>query len=97
MNCTRGREERSSARLLSPGQSRTPGQLAIAWVLARQPGFVPVVGAKTVAQLEDSLGALSRTLSKADLAALDSIVTISGERYGAEQMKHLDSERSAHP
>ncbi len=78
-------------------RNMTPGQLAIAWVLARQPAFVPVVGAKTVAQLEDSLGALSRTLSQADLAALDSIVTISGERYGAEQMKHLDSERHAHP
>ncbi|HEX8537006.1 MAG TPA: aldo/keto reductase, partial [Cystobacter sp.] len=75
----------------------TPGQLAIAWVLARQPAFVPVVGAKTVAQLEDSIGALNRTLSKEDVAALDSLVTVAGDRYGAEQMKHLDSERHAHP
>ncbi|PTL80567.1 aldo/keto reductase [Vitiosangium sp. GDMCC 1.1324] len=71
----------------------TPGQLALAWVLGRQPGLVPVVGAKTIAQLEDSLGALERPLSKEDLAALESLVTISGERYGAEQMKQLDSER----
>ncbi|RKH13977.1 aldo/keto reductase [Corallococcus sp. CA053C] len=71
----------------------TPGQLAIAWVLARQPAFVPVVGAKTVAQLDDALGALSRPLSKEDAAALESLVNISGERYGAEQMHHLDSER----
>jgi aryl-alcohol dehydrogenase-like predicted oxidoreductase len=71
----------------------TPGQLAIAWVLARQPGFVPVVGAKTGAQLDDALGALSRPLSKEDVAALESLGTISGERYGAEQMRHLDSER----
>ncbi|HZH16601.1 MAG TPA: aldo/keto reductase [Archangium sp.] len=78
-------------------RNMTPGQLAIAWVLARQPAFVPVVGAKTVAQLEDSLGALTRTLSKEDVAALDSLVTVAGDRYGAEQMKHLDSERHAHP
>lgn len=71
----------------------TPGQLAIAWVLARQPAFVPVVGAKTQAQLEDALGALNRPLSKADVTALESLVSISGERYGAEQMHHLDSER----
>jgi aryl-alcohol dehydrogenase-like predicted oxidoreductase len=71
----------------------TPGQLSVAWVLARQPAFVPVVGAKTVAQLEDSLGALERPLSKDDLTALDALVTLSGDRYGAEQMKHLDSER----
>ncbi|QRN99941.1 aldo/keto reductase [Archangium violaceum] len=71
----------------------TPGQLAVAWVLARQPAFVPVVGATTVAQLEDSLGALERPLSKEDLTALEALVKISGDRYGAEQMKHLDSER----
>lgn len=71
----------------------TPGQLAVAWVLARQPAFVPVVGAKTVKQLEDSLGALEKPLSKADVTALESLVKISGSRYGEEQMKHLDSER----
>lgn len=71
----------------------TPGQLAIAWVLARQPAFVPVIGAKTTAQLDDALGALERPLSKDDLAALDALGKISGERYGAEQMKSLDSER----
>lgn len=71
----------------------TPGQLAIAWVLARQPAFVPVVGSKTVAQLDDALGALSRPLSKEDAAALESLVKVSGDRYGEEQMRHLDSER----
>ena len=71
----------------------TPAQLTLAWVLARQPGFVPVVGTKTRAQLEDSLGALRRPLSEADARALESLVTISGDRYVAEQMKHLDSER----
>lgn len=71
----------------------TPGQLAISWVLARQPKLVPLVGAKTVAQLDDALGALERPLSKEDVAALEALVTLSGDRYGAEQMKHLDSER----
>ncbi|MBZ4420631.1 aldo/keto reductase [Myxococcus sp. RHSTA-1-4] len=71
----------------------TPGQLAIAWVLARQPKFVSLVGAKTVAQLEDALGALERPLSKEDVASLEKLVTLSGERYGAEQMRLLDSER----
>ncbi|WP_224243703.1 aldo/keto reductase [Hyalangium gracile] len=71
----------------------TPGQLAIAWVLARQPAFVPVVGSKTVAQLDDALGALEHPLSKEDLAALESLGTVAGERYSDEHMKHLDSER----
>jgi aryl-alcohol dehydrogenase-like predicted oxidoreductase len=71
----------------------SPGQLALAWVRARQPGLLPVVGAKTRAQLQDALGALQHPLSAADVHALESLVQVSGERYGAEQMKHLDSER----
>ncbi len=72
------------------------GQLAITWVLARQPAFVPVVGAKTRAQLADALGALDKPLSSGDLADLEALVpvgAIAGTRYGAEQMAHLDSEK----
>ena len=36
----------------------TPVQLATAWVLAQDASIVPVVGARTRAQLRDSLGAL---------------------------------------
>ncbi|WZX21863.1 aldo/keto reductase [Myxococcus stipitatus] len=71
----------------------SPAQLAIAWVLARQPGFVPVIGARRVTQLEDALTALARPLSREDVTALESLVAFSGERYGAEQMHMLDSER----
>jgi aryl-alcohol dehydrogenase-like predicted oxidoreductase len=76
----------------------TPAQLAVAWVLAKQPSLVPIVGIKTRAQLTDVIGALDPTkaLSAKDLAALDEAVPASafaGDRYAAEQMKHLDSER----
>ena len=72
------------------------GQLAIAWALARQPGFVPLVGAKTRAQLADALGALDKPLSAGDVAALEALVpdgAIAGTRYSADQMSHLDSEK----
>ncbi len=74
----------------------TPGQLAIAWALAKEPSFVPLVGAKTRAQWSDALGALEKPLSPPDVEALERAVpadAIAGTRYGAEQMKHLDSER----
>lgn len=71
----------------------TPAQLAIAWVTARQPGFVPVLGARTLAQLEDALGSLDRSLSAEELAELETLVQVSGERYDPGQMRHLDSER----
>lgn len=72
----------------------TPAQLLLAWTLARQPGFVPVVGAKTVAQLTDALGA--KELSAADVEALERVVPrdgIAGERYAPMHMQNLDSER----
>jgi aryl-alcohol dehydrogenase-like predicted oxidoreductase len=74
----------------------TPAQLALAWVLAKQPTLVPLVGARTRKQLSDALGALDKPLSAADVAALEVILpkdAIAGTRYAAEQMKHLDSER----
>jgi aryl-alcohol dehydrogenase-like predicted oxidoreductase len=70
----------------------TPGQLLVAWVLAKEPRFTPLIGAKTVAQLEDALGALGRPLSAQDLAALDGMAAIHGDRYAPEAMRHLDSE-----
>jgi aryl-alcohol dehydrogenase-like predicted oxidoreductase len=75
----------------------TTGQLLIAWTRARQPGFVPLVGAKTRVQLHDALGALAKELSAADVAALEALVpkgAVAGDRYQPEQMKHLDSERA---
>jgi aryl-alcohol dehydrogenase-like predicted oxidoreductase len=74
----------------------TPAQLSVAWVLAKQPAFVPVVGARTRKQLHDVLGALEHPLSSRDVLALEAILpkdAIAGTRYGAEQMRHLDSER----
>ncbi|RKG63385.1 aldo/keto reductase [Corallococcus sp. CA054B] len=74
----------------------TPAQLSVAWVLAKQPAFVPVVGARTRKQLLDVLGALEKPLSSDDVAAVEAILpkeAISGTRYPEQQMKMLDSER----
>jgi aryl-alcohol dehydrogenase-like predicted oxidoreductase len=51
---------------------RTASQVALAWV-RRQPFgvIVPILGAKTVAQLKDNLGALDVTLGPSQLEKLD--------------------------
>jgi aryl-alcohol dehydrogenase-like predicted oxidoreductase len=68
------------------------GQALIGWVLAKAPGFTPVIGAKNRKQLTDALAA--KPLSAADADELSSLVpSVAGERYGADQMRHLDSER----
>jgi aryl-alcohol dehydrogenase-like predicted oxidoreductase len=73
-----------------------PAQLAIAWVLARSPNIVPVMGARTRRQLDESLGALEVQLSPEELARIERAVpaaAVAGSRYQEAQMGHLDSER----
>jgi aryl-alcohol dehydrogenase-like predicted oxidoreductase len=72
-------------------------QLAVAWVLAKQPDVVPVIGARTRAQLSESLDALRVELSPADVERLERIVAdagVAGTRYDEHQMRMLDSERA---
>lgn len=71
-------------------------ELAIAWVLSKSQSIVPVVGARTRAQLTDSLGALAVSLSPAETVRLEEVVSpsaVAGTRYDAHQMRILDSER----
>jgi aryl-alcohol dehydrogenase-like predicted oxidoreductase len=49
---------------------KSPAQVAIAWVLANPAVTSPILGARTVAQLEDNLGALEVSLSSDQLAKL---------------------------
>jgi aryl-alcohol dehydrogenase-like predicted oxidoreductase len=72
----------------------TPTQLAIAWVLAKDKSIVPVIGARTRAQLKEALGALDVSLSAEDLSRIEnSVPEVAGTRYDERQMKVLDSER----
>jgi aryl-alcohol dehydrogenase-like predicted oxidoreductase len=81
---------------LAADRGASPAQLAIAWVLAKGPGIVPLVGARTRAQLEESLGALRLQLTTEELARIEAALppeAVAGTRYDAHQMKILDSER----
>lgn len=71
----------------------TPGQLALAWVLARGDDVVPIPGTKRLAYLDDNLGALNVRLSADDLAAIDAILpagSTAGERYPPQSMRAID-------
>ena len=77
-------------------KGRKSAELAIAWVLAQGRDIVPVIGARTRAQLAESLGALQVSLSGEDWEALQRAIPASevvGSRYDERQMKVLDSER----
>jgi aryl-alcohol dehydrogenase-like predicted oxidoreductase len=83
-------------REMAAARGVTPSQLAIAWVLAKSDRVVPLIGARTRAQLTESLGALDVTLSPEDLARIEAAIpasAVAGTRYDAHQMRMLDSER----
>ena len=74
----------------------SPAQLAIAWVLAKGPSLVPVVGSRTRAQIAEALGALNVKLTADEIAELEAAVpaeAVAGTRYDPMQMKVLDSEK----
>lgn len=71
----------------------SPAQLAIAWVLSRDPHVIPLLGARTRAQLKDTLGALDVEITPEDEARIDAAIppgSIAGGRYGEHQMRQVD-------
>jgi aryl-alcohol dehydrogenase-like predicted oxidoreductase len=70
----------------------TPAQLALAWVLAQGEDMVPIPGTRSIARLEENLGAVQVRLDEADLSRLESITPkgmVAGERYSADGMKFV--------
>jgi aryl-alcohol dehydrogenase-like predicted oxidoreductase len=71
----------------------TPGQLALAWLLAQGDDIVPIPGTKRRTYLEENVGALDVTLSAEDLARIDEAAphgATAGMRYPAQAMGGLN-------
>jgi aryl-alcohol dehydrogenase-like predicted oxidoreductase len=80
--------ERVKALALEKGC--TPGQLALAWVLAQGEHIVPIPGTRRKTNLDENLGALAVKLSAPDRAALAAAFTpaaIAGARYAEPMMR----------
>jgi aryl-alcohol dehydrogenase-like predicted oxidoreductase len=72
----------------------TPSQLAIGWVLAKQPRFVPTLGMRRLQQLDEALAAAP--LTSEQLVEVETICprgAVLGTRYPAAHMAALDSEK----
>ncbi len=73
-----------TVRVLAGRKGVTPGQLALAWVLAQGPDVVPIPGTKRISYLEENVAADAVEVTAEDLAALDAALPIgaaAGERY----------------
>jgi len=72
-------------RSIAEQKSCTPGQLALAWVLAQGEDVAPIPGTKRVKYLEENAAAVDVKVTDDDLAALDEAVprhSVVGDRYG---------------
>lgn len=62
----------------------TPAQIALAWLLAKQPGIVPIPGTTKLHRLEENLGAAHVALSSDEVRAIEEAsarIEIQGARY----------------
>lgn len=71
----------------------SPAQIALAWVLARQPWIVPIPGTTSPQRLAENLGALSIELSPEDQQEIDTWTAnrpIEGDRYPEAAQRMID-------
>ncbi|WP_369374630.1 aldo/keto reductase [Promicromonospora sp. Populi] len=76
-------------RELAQARGATPGQVALAWLLARQPWIVPIPGTRRIERVEENVGATQVALSADDVADLDGLaarVGVQGDRYNERGM-----------
>ncbi|HVR96273.1 MAG TPA: aldo/keto reductase [Thermoanaerobaculia bacterium] len=74
----------------------TVAQAAIGWVLSRGEDIVPLIGARRRDRLAEALAAFDLSLTAEDLGRIEQAVppgAAAGDRYNAQAMAHLDSER----
>lgn len=89
-NLERNRSLVAHLEALARTKGCTPGQVALAWVLAQGKDVVAIPGTKRTSRVGENIGALDVTLSSAEVAALDAAFprgAAAGTRYPAGQMK----------
>ena len=68
----------------------TPGQLALAWLLAKGDDIVPIPGTKHRRYVEENVGALTVTVSGAEIAQIEGLGTAAGARYPEGGMRTVN-------
>jgi len=92
-NFARNLELVEAVRKLAEQRGCTPGQLALAWVLAQGDDVVPIPGTKRRTYLEENVAAAAVVLDADDLRAIDAIFpidSVAGDRYA--DMRFIEGE-----
>jgi aryl-alcohol dehydrogenase-like predicted oxidoreductase len=76
-------------RALAEAKDATPGQVALAWLLAQQPWIVPIPGTRRIERMRENVAATAVSLSADEVAELDGLaatVGVAGDRYNESGM-----------
>ena len=74
-------------------KAATPAQIALAWILAQSPSFVPIPGTTKLHRLEENIAASEVELSQDDLQQIENgaaRITAEGARYAEAQERMID-------
>jgi aryl-alcohol dehydrogenase-like predicted oxidoreductase len=69
----------ATVREIAAAHGATPGQVALAWLLAKAPDVVPIPGTLHLSRLEENAAAAALTLTPGDIERLDAL-PVAGER-----------------
>lgn len=74
---------------LAEAKGSSPGQIALAWLLAQQPWIVPIPGTRRTARIRENAQSTQVALSADEVAALNGLAQtagVHGDRYNPEHM-----------
>ena len=77
---------------IARSKDATPGQVALAWLLAQQPWIVPIPGTRRLSRVAENTAATRVGLSADELADLNSLavrVGVQGDRYNAQHLGYV--------
>lgn len=76
-------------RVVAGRKAVTPAQIALAWLMAQRPYFVPIPGTTKLHRLEENIGAAAVELTEAERREIDAaaaLIPIEGDRYAPAQL-----------
>jgi len=80
-------------RRVADAKGATPGQVSLAWLLAKKEWIAPIPGTRRIERLEENLGAATIALSAEDIAELDASsaeINVVGDRYPEAMLRTID-------
>ncbi len=76
---------------IAQAKGTTPGQIALAWLLAQGKNIAPIPGTKRLKYLEENVAAATVTLTDGEMTRLNDLATqTSGPRYSEQGMKMVE-------